>query len=262
MRKLTLLTVLIVSSLTSFAQIDTLFWFAAPNVSSDHGNEPISLHFSTFSEAANITVDIPADPTFSPISLSIGANSYDRIVLDHHPNPGAIYSTGTNQFASTVQNSTPNVVSNKGIRIQSDAPITSYYEVLGSRCDTWISSNNTDADPNNDICWVFNTDIFSLKGNNAFGTEFYVPGQTGHLTVITDNWSSAVNGKNTIDFVATEAGSTTVTVTLPAGIAATGRSAGETFTVTLTQGQTFSIEALNDLVSGADNANLSYTLYS
>lgn len=258
MKKILFSALFILSAITSQAQIDTLFWFAAPEVSNNHGDEPISLHFSTFSSAATVTVSIPANPGFTPITISLPANSYDRIVLDHHPNFGAIYSTGANQFKSIIENTVVNTPQNKGIKIVSDAPITCYYEVLGSRCDTWISANNTDGDPNNDVCLVFNTDIFSLKGTNALGTQFTVPGQNGHLTTVTDNWSGNMNGKNTIDIVATEPGTTSITITLPAGVAATGHTAGETFTISLTEGQTFSIEAQNDQVVSGSN----FTLYS
>ncbi len=258
MKKILFAAFVLLNITVAKAQIDTLFWFAAPEVSSTHGDEPVALHFSTFSSAATVTISIPANPAFTPVVLNIPANSYDRYVLEYHDNFGATYNTGPNHFKDLLENTTPDVAADKGLKIESDEPITAYYEVLGSRCDDWISPNNTDGDPLNDVCYVFNTDIFSLKGTNALGTEFWVPGQTGHLTTVTDNWSGFLNAKNTVDIVATESGTTNITITLPAGVAATGHAAGETFTISLTEGQTFSIEAVNDQITNGST----YTLYS
>ena len=46
------------------AQSDREFWFAAPEVTSQHSDNPIFLRFTTYSKDAIITIDQPANPTF------------------------------------------------------------------------------------------------------------------------------------------------------------------------------------------------------
>ena len=55
------------------AQLDTEFWFVAPEIWANHGDAPILLRFSTLDEAAEVTVDQPANPGFPAQSLSIPA---------------------------------------------------------------------------------------------------------------------------------------------------------------------------------------------
>ena len=64
------------------AQVDTEFWFAAPYFNCEHGMyAPYRLVIFSFDEEATITVSMPANPAFTPIVRTIGANSYTEIVL-------------------------------------------------------------------------------------------------------------------------------------------------------------------------------------
>ena len=74
-----ILTLLMCSSVN--AQIDTLFWFAAPEVSASAGDTPIYLRFMTYDNASDITLSQPANGGFAAINLSIPANSVDSIDL-------------------------------------------------------------------------------------------------------------------------------------------------------------------------------------
>jgi gliding motility-associated-like protein len=123
------------------AQTDTEFWFVAPEVWAGHGDSPIVLRFATFDEAANITIDQPANPAFPAQILNIAANGTATINLT--------------AWIGMIENKPVNTTLNYGLRIMSDAPITAYYEV---------NHNN-------------NPDIFTLKGSSALGTEFYTPFQ-------------------------------------------------------------------------------------
>ncbi|HYG49968.1 MAG TPA: hypothetical protein VD905_03650, partial [Flavobacteriales bacterium] len=58
---------LALSSKISLAQVDTEFWFAAPEVSSSIGDSPIYLRFVTYGSAATVTVSEPATGAFTPI---------------------------------------------------------------------------------------------------------------------------------------------------------------------------------------------------
>ena len=59
------------------SQIDTLFWFAAPEVSASVGDSPIYLRFMTFENSSDVTVSLPANVGFTAINLTIPANSVD-----------------------------------------------------------------------------------------------------------------------------------------------------------------------------------------
>jgi hypothetical protein len=57
------------------AQSDREFWFAAPEVTSQHSDNPIFLRFTTYSKDAIITIDQPANPSFAPITINLVANA-------------------------------------------------------------------------------------------------------------------------------------------------------------------------------------------
>jgi gliding motility-associated-like protein len=125
----------------AFGQLDTEFWFAAPEVWANHGDQPILLRFSTLADAATVTVEQPANPGFPPQSLNIPANGTQTLNLT--------------PWLADIENKPFNTVLSRGIHITSDNPVTAYYEV------------------NHEL----NPDIFALKGASALGEEFYVPFQ-------------------------------------------------------------------------------------
>jgi len=183
---------------TSFlsAQTDTEFWFAAPEVSESHGDNPILLRMSAQSQGSNVLISIPANPSFAPIGLTIPANSSQTVDLT--------------PFKFQLENIPANTVLNKGLLIQSNNPITAYYEV----------------DAQN------NPDIFPLKGSNAKGTHFYTPFQNNF-----SNGSFSIMPYSGFDIVATE---NNTTVTIIPSVTINGHPAGTAFTVTLNRGQTYS----------------------
>lgn len=124
-----------------FAQVDTEFWFVAPEVSVLHGDEPNLLRISTLDQAASVTISQPANTAFSPIFINIPANETTTINLTSRK--------------ALIENQPADLVLDKGIKITASAPITAYYEV---------------ASP-------VNPEIFSLKGRNALGQSFYIPSQ-------------------------------------------------------------------------------------
>jgi len=124
------------------AQSDREFWFAAPEVTSQHSDNPIFLRFTTYSKDAIITIDQPANPSFAPITINLVAN--------------ATYSLPFTSYKEIVENKPGNTELNYGIRITATASISAYYELA--------SSNNPE--------------IFPLKGNVSKGLDFIIPGQT------------------------------------------------------------------------------------
>ncbi len=126
-----------------YAQIDTEFWFVAPEVWANHGDSPTLLRFATFDQSAIVTVEQPANGAFPTQTIAVPANSVSSLNLA--------------PWLAQVENKPANTVLNKGIKISSTAQIQAYYEV----------------NPSNNL----NPDIYALKGANALGTSFYVPFQ-------------------------------------------------------------------------------------
>ena len=125
----------------SLSQVDTLFWFAAPEVASSEGDSPIVLRFMTYENPATVTVSLPANGAFVPVTLSIPANSTNSVDLT--------------SSLSLIESPGGNIVANNGLKIESTEKIGAFYE-LGA---------------------ATNKELFSLKGGKALGTNFYTPFQ-------------------------------------------------------------------------------------
>lgn len=123
------------------AQIDTIFWFAAPEVSASAGDTPIFLRFMTYENASDISVSLPANGGFTPINLTIPANSVDSINLT--------------PFLAQIESPAGNVVANNGIKITATEKISAFYELKNAN----------------------NKEVFTLKGNKSLGGNFYTPFQ-------------------------------------------------------------------------------------
>jgi gliding motility-associated-like protein len=186
------------------AQIDTEFWFAAPEVTSQHADRPIYLRISSLNKAATITISQPANHGFTVLTRTIAANSSTFFNLT--------------SVINMLENGTPDFVDNKGLYIKSTAEITAYYEVYGT-----AASNGP-----------VNTDIFVLKGRNALGTEFYTPFQT-----FWDN-NTNVNGWSSFDIVATE-DNTVISITPTQNIV--GHAKNVTYSILMQKGETYSCRA-------------------
>ncbi len=155
------------------AQIDTSFWFVAPDISATLGQSPIELHIQTYSQAATVHVVQPANPTTGVnLNLNIAANSLN--VSNLTPS------------LTAVETGTANTIGVKGIYISSNANISVYY-TIGSGASK---------------------EMISLKGQRAKGTDFYTPFPT---SILTDN--TLADGGVGFDVVATNTGVTTVLIT-------------------------------------------------
>ena len=134
---------LLLKASVSLAQIDTVFWFAAPWVTPGHdGNTPIYLRIATFANPATITVAQPAGTVNT--TFTVAANS--------------LYSLDLSAFVNVIENQPANTVLPYGLKVTSDFPITAVYEI--------VSTNN------------YNPETYSLKGQNGLGLEFVTPFQT------------------------------------------------------------------------------------
>jgi hypothetical protein len=183
------------------AQTDTSFWFVAPEVAQSHSDRPIAFRLTSGATACSVRVYTPANPSI-----------YDNTV---YIPPQTVISLDVTPQINLIENDPPNQVLNRGFKIQSTAEITAYYEV--------ISNGN-------------NPDIFALKGENALGTFFLIPGQ---------RLLSNVVGHERIDVVASQ-NNTTIYFTPTADLFQTGGGiipAGTLLTVTLNAGQTYCFRA-------------------
>jgi gliding motility-associated-like protein len=126
---------------TAQAQIDTIFWFAAPEVSASVGDNPIYLRFMTYQNASDVSVTVPANGGFAQIDLTIPANSVDSINLT--------------PFLSSIESPAADLASNNGIKITATENISAFYELKSPT----------------------NKEVFSLKGNKSIGQNFYTPFQ-------------------------------------------------------------------------------------
>jgi len=182
MRRIIITLAMLLMAFNAFAQTDTTFWFVAPEVSNMHGDRPIYLNVTTLDKAATVTISMPANSAFTTQTHSLAANTTKRIDLSTWINQIE------NNFVSNYDSSIPGK-NNKGIFIQSTENITSYYEV---------ARNN-------------NCDLFSLKGKNALGSEFYVPFQNRFY-----NYNYADNPRSSANIVFTE-DDTYITIDIPVG---------------------------------------------
>lgn len=197
--------------LESKAQTDTLFWFVAPDVGDGGGkfDLPIVFRFSSLNSPAKVTLDIPANPSFTPITINLSANTTQSLDL----------STNLN----LIENRPPNQILNKGIRIRATSLISAYYEIVSSYCNC-------------------SPEIFTLKGQKALGTKFYTPFQDTFRNGGPYSYSPVPY--SAIEVVATE-DNTLVSISPTKDIV--GHSGGSTFNITLNKGQTYSATATSIL---------------
>lgn len=133
---------LLISLSPCLSQVDTVFWFAAPEVSASAGDNPIYLRFLSYANPANVQVSIPSNGGFTPINVALPANSVDSVNLT--------------PFLASIESPAANVVSNNGLKITSTSNISAFYELHAPS----------------------NKEVFSLKGTRAMGDNFYTPFQT------------------------------------------------------------------------------------
>ncbi len=203
---LLLLTSLTLLQTNARAQSGTDFWFAPPDITDLHnvpGGEPLLLVLSSTGNASVVTISQPANAAFnggSPIVVNVPANQSVKVNLT--------------SLKSQLETRPTNTIVNTGLRIQSTATITCYYE---------CANNN-------------NTDIWALKGPNSLGTEFYIPLHK-HAPFYNEPFASPHQAFASFDICATQ-NNTVVTIYSPTPL--DGRPALQQFSITLNAGQTYS----------------------
>lgn len=197
------------------AQSDTIFWFAAPAITPDHANEPIYIRFSAYAVAADVTVSMPANPSFQAITFTLNANT--TITKD------------LTAFLNILESKPENIVLRTGIKITATNKISAYYEVDGVKNGNFL-----------------NPEIFTLKGVAGMGTKFMIPGQNTFDNIPFNNNASTIKPHNGFVIVATE-NNTVVDITPSKD--AVGHLAGQPFSITLQAGETYTLIASSALGS-------------
>jgi gliding motility-associated-like protein len=197
---------LICCSISSVAQTDTLFWFAAPDLSSGHEETPNVFKICTYNRPATVSITMPANTAFQPIIFQLGANS-TRVV-------------DITDRLSLIENRNTNTVDNKGIKITATNSITCYYEA-GIRN---------------------NPEIFVLKGRSAFGKKFLIPAQTRFQIVPSSSGGYRPEPKKGFIITAFENGTI---VTIKPKNSIIGNTGGIPFIIRLNAGETYTINAID-----------------
>jgi gliding motility-associated-like protein len=151
---LIIITVLFINS--SIAQIDTLFWFAVPYGTDLHSNREANIVLSAMDpvNVTNIMITQPYNPIMDTIYVTIDP-LIPPATADLHFTEAELLEIMNNTYIEIPIDPNPRI-SNCAIKIQADRDITAYYEYQR------LGNNN---------------DIFSLKGRNAMGYDFWIPFQ-------------------------------------------------------------------------------------
>lgn len=198
------------------AQTDNLFWFGAPDVSNVHGDSPwngapIYLHITAVT-ATTVTVSQPANAGFTPITFSLDELEHYTIRLDD------IMGIDKIETYPQALPLTPANRQKKAFKIESNpGNITVYYEL--------------------DQYW--NRDIFSLKGRNALGRDFFVSTQN-----LFDNGTYSGTAFSGFVIAATE-NNTTIKVYPNDDYLYFDTNPGDVITINLNAGETFAFRSEN-----------------
>jgi gliding motility-associated-like protein len=202
------------------AQVDTVFWFAAPWVTPDHaGNRPMAFRVSSFGQTTTVRIQQPAS-TYDTTFIMPANSLFSKFLTHLH-------------LAGRVETKPANTVKQTGFKITSDFPITVVYDFL--------SSGN-------------NPETYCLTGQNGMGTEFVTPFQTmwqnENLTSDVDTNGVIEQPYQAFSIVATQP-NTTVWIK-PRCAVKGGHPANVTYSVTLNAGESYAVENLvqNTNVSG------------
>lgn len=187
------------------AQIDTVFWFAAPEISSHNNNFdiPIYLNITAINKIASVEISIPANPLIPVIRTTVAAGTSAQVDIS--------------SWINSIENTPANQVLNKGIYIKSSAFVQIYYDVASTYCNC-------------------NPELFTLKGRNALGTSFFIPSQT----TVDNNSLYSPAAKFSFDIVATQ-DNTSVSIMPSKDLV--GHRAQLGYIVNLSKGQTYSATA-------------------
>lgn len=203
MRRFYFLFLIFIGFLKLDAQIDTSFWFVAPDiVATNLGQSPIKMYITTYNAPSTVYLRQPANGSFIATTKTISAFSVDSIDL-------------TSQIAA-IESTPSNSVLPRGIYISASASVSIVYTIKSPT----------------------HKEMISLKGRKAIGTDFYTPFQNAWTAAVPSPSTNPASA-SAIDIVATQNG-TSVLITPRANIV--GHAKDVSFIVNLNAGETFSCQ--------------------
>lgn len=210
-----------------FGQVDTEFWFAIPKETNNHGSitnvNNVSFKITNQSNVltAHVEISMPANPAFITKVIDIPpSQSFIQVMATSFPEFATIYANPSAYNVTAVSGNT-----NRGIYIKSNNDITVYYDY-----DNY-----------------YNRDLFSLKGRNSLGIDFYLPFQNIWNNDSVPTRYGPDNPLSSANIVATEDG--TIITVYPTALVQ-GRVNLLPYTITLNKGETYSMVAASRLASG------------
>lgn len=202
------LLVILLLPISAQAQVGKQFWFASPEMAT-HSRD-MSLRVYIFAETDNetdITLSLPADSLFIPLSVHLNGHSYQEVVIA--PN----YQDYMTRFAAY-----HNKINNTGILIAANNLISAYVQMTG-----------------------INGETYTLKGENALGNDFMAAIQNQYRNSNTNSKQGVYkNAYSSVQIVATE---DNTTVTIEPSQVLYGDTTITNRTVVLHRGQVYSIRA-------------------
>lgn len=203
MKRFYILFLIFLGFLKVDAQIDTSFWFVAPDiVATNLGQSPIKMYITTYGASSTVYLRQPANPSFTATTKTIPAFSVDSIDL-------------TTQIAA-IESTPSNSVLPRGIYISASTSVSIVYTIKSPT----------------------HKEMVSLKGRKAVGTDFYAPFQNAWRSAVPTP-STNPRSASAIDIVATQ-NNTSVLITPRANII--GHIKDVSFLVVLNAGETFSCQ--------------------
>lgn len=187
------------------AQIDTEFWFAPPAITRGHGSLPVYLRFSSQDKPTTVTISQPARGQ-TLATFTIAAQTAHSVDLS--------------TMITRIETDMPATVMKTGLKITATEPVTAYYEVANG----------------------LNGEIFALKGRNAVGNKFILPGQS--IYDISQAYTPLPYGS--IDIVATRDNTRIKVVPTTKFL---GHESETEFFITLNQGETYSLKKISVLAT-------------
>lgn len=201
LKKLLFLFFVLFSFPRFFSQVDTSFWFVAPDISATMGQSPLVLHVLTYDQPSVVNIRQPSYTGPSVVNTSVTINAFSVFTLNLTPNLSALESAPVNSISA------------RGLYISSKELISVFYTIGAGA----------------------NKEMITLKGQQALGTDFYA---SLPMSEIVKTYSVSDGGIG-FDIVATKPGTTIVLITPKDDCV--GRPKNVTFARFLTQGQTFSV---------------------
>jgi gliding motility-associated-like protein len=185
----------------ALAQIDTEFWFAPPEITQGHGDLPIYVRFSSLDKPTTVTISQPAR---------------GEVLFTFSIPERTAYSVNLSNWVSRLETNKPGTVMKTGLKITATEPVTAYYEVAS----------------------ILNGEIFSLKGRNAVGNRFIMPGQS--VYEISTDYTPQPYGS--IDIVATK---DNTRIKVKPTTAFVGHESEKEFFISLNLGETYSLRKVS-----------------